>query len=576
MRESESFDAFYARTVADVTSRMHALADGDPQADHAIREAYARAYQQWFEVSGFRDAEGWVLDAAKEAFERRRAQAGLASAPAPARDSGTWPNIYREPIIPRQAPPPDQLADPDATVAPPASQPPATVNAFQPARPTALRQEPSVEPEPYEPYPDPAPRPPGPGRGRDRKALIAGLTAVALVVVSAAAYLAFGRGHGSPPAAGTSAGTHAKKPAPVRALGAGQVGQRSAVPWTLIGARWTLAEFSGAGGSVTTFLVDPSGGRYDIAATGGEALIAWSGNADTALYETSSGSGASYSLLSLQTGTFARLSLPANVTVTGFTRPDGLNLVAVQQGAARYKLQRYDLQGAFQKTLSTMAWRPSQPVWNDACTSECGAISSPDGDTAVWGIAGDEMQLVDNAGGLIRRLHVPQSGNPPSCTPISWWTSATVLASCADAAQPGAARLWLVPVDGSAASPLTVASGSGSGDGIYTGAWPADGKVYVTATSSAQCPSAPSGPSGLGILQATATSASPVTVPGSTGNHNDILGGYDGRLLVLAQTGCPGSSSLMWFNPSSGSTQSLLAAPSGAAGVVAAVPYGSD
>jgi hypothetical protein len=89
MRESESFDAFYARTVADVTNRMHALADGDPQADHAIREAYARAYQQWFEVSGFRDAESWVLDAAKDAFERRRAQAGLAPAPAPARDSGT-------------------------------------------------------------------------------------------------------------------------------------------------------------------------------------------------------------------------------------------------------------------------------------------------------------------------------------------------------------------------------------------------------------------------------------------------------------------------------------------------------
>src|SRR5580700_3876456 len=125
MRESESFDAFYARTVASVTSRMHALADGDPQADHAIREAYARAYQQWFEVSGFRDTEDWVLDAAKEAFERRRAQTGLAPASAPAIDSGTWPNMYREPRVPRQAPAvEDPPADPDATMAGPGSSRP--------------------------------------------------------------------------------------------------------------------------------------------------------------------------------------------------------------------------------------------------------------------------------------------------------------------------------------------------------------------------------------------------------------------------------------------------------------------
>jgi hypothetical protein len=95
----------------------------------------------------------------------------------------------------------------------------------------------------------------------------------------------------------------------------------------------------------------------------------------------------------------------------------------------------------------------------------------------------------------------------------------------------------------------------------------------VTATSPAVCQSAPSGPgSGLGILQATADSATPVSVGGTTENLNRIVGSYNGQLLVLAETGCsPVSSSLMWFNPSSGATQSLLAAPSGTAGVVAAV-----
>jgi hypothetical protein len=577
MRESESFDAFYARTVADVTNRMHALADGDPQADHAIREAYARAYQQWFEVSGFRDAEAWVLDAAKDAFERRRAQAGLTPAPAPARDSGTWPNMYREPHVPRQAPPADPIADPDATVAPLASQPQAApVDVAPPVRAAAGlgRAETYAEPETYEPYDEPQrrPGPPGPGRGRDRKALIAGISAVALVLVSAIAYLEFGRGHGNSPAAGASAGTQAKKAATPQALKAGQVGPLSAVPWSLVGSGWTLAELSGTGGAVTTFLVDPAGGRYTIAVTGSATLAAWSGNWKAALYETGSGTATSYSLLTLKTGTLTRLSLPANVTVTGFTRPDGINLVAVQQGAARYKLQRYDLEGVLQKTLSTIALRPSEPAWSNLCGSDCGALSAPDGDTAVWGITGDEMQLVDNAGGLIRRLHVPQSGSPPSCAPLSWWSSTDVLASCTDTAQPLATRLWLVPINGGTPTPLTVASGSPSGNGVYTGAWPAGGKVYVTATSSAQCPSAPSGPGGLGILQATADSATPVSVPGTTGNHNAVLGSYNGRLLVLAQTGCsPVSSSLMWFNPSSETTQSLLAAPSGTAGVVAAV-----
>jgi TolB protein len=614
MRESESFDAFYARTVADVTSRMHALADGDPQADHAIREAYARAYQQWFEVSGFRDAEGWVLDAAKDAFERRRAQAGLAPAPAAAVDSGTWPNMYREPHVPRQAPPAeDSLADPDATMAPPVGAQPGTARpgtvhpgtghpgtghpgSAEPgeARPGltvggAIGQ---ARPEPYSSdlFPETAPgeagagRLPGsrralgggPGARGDRKALIAGAVAIALVVISAAAYLAFGRGHSTPPATG-SAGSHAKAGPPVTMLKAGQVGQRSAVPWSLLGAGWTLAEFSGEGSSVTTYMIDPEGGRYDIAAwpgAGSTTLVAWSGNGDTALYETSSGSGASYTLLSVQTGAITHLSLPAGVALAGFTRPDGLNLVAVQQGPARYKLERYNLQGALQATLSAVERRPAQPAWTDVCDSGCGAISSPDGDTAVWGVAGDEMQLVDNAGGLIRRLHVPQSGTPPSCTPISWWSSQSVLASCTDAAQPGTTRLWLVPVSGSAPTPLTLASGSGSGAGFYTGAWRAGGSTYVTATSSAQCPSAASGPGGLGILRlAAGGAATAVNVPGSTGNHNDVLGSSGGRLLVLSQTGCPGSSSLMWLNPSSGATQPLLSAPSGGAGVVAAVAY---
>src|SRR5258708_5612346 len=104
---SETFDAFYARTAWNVTSQMHSMTGQDSEADHAVREAYARAYQQWYEVSGYRDPEAWVLKVAEEAFERRSAQAaaaGLELGAGEKADSGTWPGIYRPRSTPKQGP----------------------------------------------------------------------------------------------------------------------------------------------------------------------------------------------------------------------------------------------------------------------------------------------------------------------------------------------------------------------------------------------------------------------------------------------------------------------------------------
>src|SRR5215469_1823293 len=112
MPESESFDAFYGRTVWNVTSQMHALAGEDSAADHAIREAYAQAYQQWYEIAYHPDTEGWVLAAAREAYQRRRPEsAATPVTPAAAgHDSLSWPGLYR-PRSPAGAP-----ADPAATI----------------------------------------------------------------------------------------------------------------------------------------------------------------------------------------------------------------------------------------------------------------------------------------------------------------------------------------------------------------------------------------------------------------------------------------------------------------------------
>jgi hypothetical protein len=640
MSESESFDAFYARTVWNVTSQMHALAGEDSAADHAIREAYARAYQQWYEVAGYRDSEAWVLGVAKDAYQRRRAEAAVMREPDPpsGHDPLTWPGMFR----PAQ-PAAQRLSDPDATVAPRSGAPDSAGSAGAgPAGPPAGGS-PTATALPGHALPDvppgglfgsPAPgvassggasygepaadltatpgalpaRPSAPADGLtsglpatapagrlagglrsavlgSRRNLIAIAAAVVFLAATGIVYAMAGHkpGHVATPRGSASA---VAKPT-VRMLAAGRTGSRAAIPWSLIGPGWTLAEVSTAqpdanggaagGGRSITYLVDPEGGRYRIRTTSAGAapdLLAWSGDARTALYAVSGGQpgGApTYGLLRLATGSMTALALPAGVTPFGFTRPDGLNILAAQQKRANYRLERYSLAGAREATIGSLP-RPAGAT--DALQGN--ALSSPDGTTAVWGVVGEQMQLVSNAGGLIRKLHVPDSGKPPSCTPISWWSSATVLAYCNAGSQPDAGRLWLVPANGSTPTPLTGVSGSPSGTGDLTGAWQAGGAVYVTSTTFAQCATAASGPGGQQIqLLGQGGAQEPVAIPNTTNHHAAVVAGVSDRLLILAQTSCPGTSSLIWFNPSTHAAQTVLTAPPTEVGVVDAVPYGS-
>jgi len=671
MSPSESFDAFYGRTSWTVTSQMRALAGEDPLADHAIREAYAKAYQQWYEVSTYADPEGWVLGVAKDAYERRRAESTALTdaAPAAGADSQSWPGFFRPP-----RPPAEQLSDPDATLDPrpagpagldaagpapadggqlagaaaiPTEVPPgslfgsrspgsslaadgaaagvlasgqarggpglggsglggsgvdgATADWAAPAyggpvpggdgtpgwpgqvtsMPTATIGEPlagATAGQPVYPGANRRPREVGPRLLRSRRNLIVVATAVA-VLAAGGIYYALGGNKsagGSTPPASTGP---AAKPS-VHMLAAGQTGGRLAIPWSLIGPGWTLAEFSNAQptstGSVTagtnlTYLVDPKGGKYRIRTTSGAPLdlLAWSGNAKEALYGL--GGGQSYGLLSLTSGQLTPLPLPAGVAALGFTRPDGLNILAVRQASARYRLERYNLAGAYQATIGAMPRPGGAPN-----VARANALSSPDGTTAVWGVSGAGMQLVSNSGGLIRKLRMLGTGAPKSCTPVSWWGADSVLAYCNAAGQPAAGRLWEAPIGGGTPTPLTGISGSATGGGALTGAWQADSGVYITSTTSAVCQGAPSGPGGQQILQLSGTGAeTAVSIPNSTNNYASVVAAVGGRLLVLAQTSCPGTSSLIWFNPSTHGVQALLTAPSTESGVVGAVPYGS-
>ena len=420
-----------------------------------------------------------------------------------------------------------------------------------------------------------------PGLLGSRRNLVVFATVVALVLAGGIVYALSGGKAGKAPTSFTSHGPAAKPP--LHMLKAGQTGSRRAIPWPLIGPGWTLAEVSTAqpssngsaagGGSYITYLVDPEGGKYRIRITSGAAapdLLAWSGNAKEALYADGGGTQ-TYGLLTLSSGELTPLSLPAGVNALGFTRPDGLNILAVQLKNSKYRLERYDLGGHYQAMIASLP-RPAGAT--DVLQGN--ALSSPDGTTAVWGVNGDEMELVSNAGGLIRRLRVPGTGSRPSCAPISWWSSDRVLAYCNAGAQPDAGRLWLVPVGGGHPTELTGISGSPSGQGDLVGAWQTGSAVYITSTTFAQCPGVSNGPGGEQILQLSQGGAeTPVSIPSSTNDHASVVAGVDGRLLVLAQTSCPGTSSLIWFNPSTHVARTLLSAPATEAGVISAVPYGS-
>jgi hypothetical protein len=584
MPDSESFDAFYGRTVWSITSEMRELAGNDGLADHAIREAYAKAYQQWYQVSGYSDPEGWVLATAKDAYERRRGEAGadVGDAAAQAEDSGTWPGIYRPRpgAASRDAADPYQARfDPDATLARPAA------GARAAAYPTtdAMAGSPARKAPPRR-----AQRSAGARAGQlgsRRTQVIAG-SAIAALVVAGIAYIASGGHPNAPAASGTNSASAGTSQTP-QMLPAGRTGQRSAVPWSLVGPGWALAEFSKAPpssagqaagtGSYTTYLVDPEGGKYAITSSpAGTApqLMAWSGDAHTALFDTSSGPASgtgSYQLLNAQTGAMTALPLPAGVVAVGFTRPHGLAILAVNVGPAKFHLQRYDLSGQLEKSLTSLPRKAGQ-VWpSDGCTGAC-ALSSPNGDVDVWGIAGDEMQAVGNADGKARKLKVKVSGHAQSCVPLSWWDATTILASCADASLPGdATGLWRVPVDGSNPTALTAVAAAGNGH--IDDAWLAGQTTYVTSATSSQCQSAPSG--GLDIVPLGQGSSAAIKIPGSTGNVSTIVTTQGERLLVLTQTSCPGTSSLLWFNPSTGTEQPAVTATSNEAGVIAAVPFGN-
>jgi len=365
-----------------------------------------------------------------------------------------------------------------------------------------------------------------------------------------------------------TAGVHGQRAQAAGMAGAGRTASRSAVPWSQVGPGWTLVTYTTAtpfagppkAGATTLYLVDPAGGKYvmyrwpHVPADGGVALIAWSGDGARAMLGVATNpksTAAELEQLTLATGKLTRLPLPAGASVIGYTRPDGLAVLAYRSLAspAEIQLARYSLSGALEKVLFTQKTgstgggfvNTGQSPYNPDGT----AIALTVGQSAT---AAGHTVLISNAGGLIRRFT-----SADSCLVVGWWTASQLLTdNCADN------RLFLTPVSGAKPVPLTPASTSAYR--FLEDAWQLAGHVYVQQSGPA-C-----GTGALGVVRG----GHVVTV--ATAPRGAVIATTSASRLLIVAEHCMASSGLLWFNPANSTKVQVLGTNQGQ-GVIGWVPY---
>jgi TolB protein len=330
---------------------------------------------------------------------------------------------------------------------------------------------------------------------------------------------------------------------------------RASVPWNRVGAGWVLTQYTsatpmGRTGPAQLYLISPSGTRYQLASWPdwrfAPQLIAWSPDGRRALFQVFSGQGGT-EVLTLATGQVSTFVMQGEADPIGFTTPRGLNIVAGRPSGSGTSLARYSLSGRLLQRLGSSA--------------DGQVLYAPSGIEFATG-ASTGLKLVGNGGALIRNLPV-RGTSANTCNPVRWWSSGTILASCAPP-NSGIPQLWLVPVSGAHPTALTPPRKVSSGDRGDLDAWQLSSGLYLQ--SAGPC-------AVLQIFkQSRSGSITLVTVP-HTASINRVLTVFGSRLLIQAPTSCTGADSLLWFNPATHAEQWLIRAPSNVIGAASAIPF---
>jgi TolB protein len=337
-----------------------------------------------------------------------------------------------------------------------------------------------------------------------------------------------------------------------------RVQAQARVPWSQVGPGWTLVEYTNGTiahhAATTLYVVSPAGAKYPVytwrASVGfAPGLAAWSGDKTRALFFD--GGVGQMAQLNLLTGNLTRFTMQDQAQVIGYTRPNGLNILGVIGPGAVETLARFSLTGKLLKVLAVSG------------NYSGGGVDSADGTTlAVAGSTG--LRLISNTGAVIRKLPVPRTDPTIGCNAVRWWDSKTILAGCA-AKSASMGRLWLVPASGATPTPLTPQRKPGPMSLGDLDAWQLNSGLYLQSAT------------GCGTVvinkQNANGSLTRVNVPGTLNANNRVLTARGQSLLVDALTACPGTSSLLWFNPGTRAEKWLIKAPAGAFGVLAVVPF---
>jgi hypothetical protein len=354
-------------------------------------------------------------------------------------------------------------------------------------------------------------------RRRTRAAVIAGISASVVL------------GGGAIGTAVATAGTQATTAA-------------AAVPWASVGPGWVLDMYSAAtrtkAAPTTLYLVSPAGAKYALhtwkAPQAPPKLIAWAGSKTEALFQLVSaktGPIAVWGEMNLRTGKTTDVTF-GKASPIGFTRPTGQQILgATVGGGGSVTIARYSQAGVLVKKLVTE---------NIKYLGGFGlppSLYSADGTEIAVGAA-NGVELVSNAGGVLKKLPVPGAVTRFGCSPIRWWTKSTLLVECMPKTGFGP-QLWLAPANGARPVALTPVRKTGFDLGDI-GAWKLSSGLYLQSLGA------------CGTLelnkQAKNGSVTRVTVPGAT-DSPVVITATPSQLLVW-QAGCEGlGGQLVWFNP---------------------------
>ena len=325
--------------------------------------------------------------------------------------------------------------------------------------------------------------------------------------------------------------------APPAMLGNGRQGARSAVPWSEVGTGWTVALWTPDTASSSEsqalqtaperlYLVDPLGGRYLITELPANTwqLEDFSGDGHRALllrYVQSVGSSR-LAEVNLQTGALgAEFDPGPNLAAAQYTKPLGTAIeVVTPQG-----LRKVDLTG-------------HQELYSTAITAQ--PLYSPDGLTQLVGTTKD-LRLFSNAGTLVRTV-----GNPPGrqyCVPVRWSTPTVAVVNCSTAA--GDVGVWLVPIDGSAPSPMAVQDGA-----HYTNAALFGSDLFAQTSFGAPCTGS------VGSLDGTTFTR--LTLPGDTDSNQVAITGLTASSIRISLKQSCRQTTLLSYDPATGQSTVLL------------------